>query len=103
MGVNTRQVRFWVVLASTLITASSVSVAGMVGWVGLVIPHLGRVITGANFNELIPASALLGAIYLLLVDNIARNAWSVEIPIGILTAIIGVPFFLFIYRANAKR
>lgn len=103
MGINTGQVRFFVIMASTLITASSVSVAGMVGWVGLVIPHLGRVIVGANFKKLLPTSALLGASYLLLVDDIARNAWSVEIPIGILTAVLGVPFFLFIYSSNARR
>ncbi len=103
LGVKTRSVRYLVILAATLITASSVAVAGMVGWVGLVIPHLARVFVGPNFRQLIPASALLGASYLLLVDDIARNAWVVEIPIGILMAVVGVPVFLLIYRANARR
>lgn len=103
LGVEPGRVRLAVILAATLITASSVSVAGMVGWVGLVIPHLGRALVGADFRALIPASALLGASYLLIVDDIVRNAASVEIPIGILTAILGVPFFLAIYRASARR
>ena len=103
LGVDPRRVRFAVILAATLITASSVSVAGMVGWVGLVIPHLGRALVGADFRALLPASALLGASYLLVVDDVVRNAASVEIPIGILTAILGVPFFLAVYRASSRR
>ncbi len=103
LGVEPRRVRLAVILAATLITASSVSVAGMVGWVGLVIPHLGRAIVGADYRALSPASALLGASYLLIVDDVVRNAASVEIPIGILTAILGVPFFLVIYRSSSRR
>ena len=103
LGVDPRRVRFAVILAATLITASSVSVAGMVGWVGLVIPHLGRALVGADFRALLPASALLGASYLLVVDDVVRNAASVEIPIGILTAVLGVPFFLAVYRASSRR
>lgn len=103
LGVDPRRVRFAVILAATLITASSVSVAGMVGWVGLVIPHLGRSLVGADFRALLPASALLGASYLLVVDDVVRNAASVEIPIGILTAILRVPFFLAVYRASSRR
>lgn len=103
MGVRTSLTRNIVIIAATLITASSVSVAGMVGWVGLVIPHLGRILVGPNFGALIPASSLLGAAYLLIVDNIARNLWAIEIPIGILTAVIGVPVFILVYRASARR
>lgn len=102
MGINTRQVRRLVIIAATLITAASVSVCGMIGWIGLVIPHLGRALVGPNYKVLLPVSALLGSSYLLIVDNIARCTWSVELPIGILTAILGVPFFVVIFRHNAK-
>ena len=68
-----------------------------------IIPHLGRALVGADFRALLPASALLGASYLLVVDDVVRNAASVEIPIGILTAVLGVPFFLAVYRASSRR
>ncbi|ADU26417.1 transport system permease protein [Ethanoligenens harbinense YUAN-3] len=102
MGVKTAAARRWIIVGATLITASAVSVCGMVGWVGLVIPHLARALVGPNFNRLIPASALLGASYLLVVDNVARCAWSVEPPIGILTSVLGVPVFWVIFRHNTR-
>lgn len=102
MGVNTRRTRLLVIFASTLVTSVSVSVAGIVGWIGLVIPHLARAVVGPNYKVLLPASMLIGATYLLLVDNIARLLASVEIPIGILTAVLGVPFFVVIFRHNMK-
>lgn len=102
LGINTRRTRLVVILAATLITASSVAIAGVIGWVGLVIPHLGRAIVGPNYRVLLPTTMAIGAGFLLLVDDIARMAMSVEIPIGILTAILGVPFFIFIFRRNTR-
>ena len=102
LGVNTGRVRLIVIFASTLIVACSVAVAGIVGWVGLVIPHLARSIVGPNYKVLLPCSMVVGAVYLLLVDNIARLAMTVEVPIGILTAILGVPFFVVIFKHNMK-
>jgi iron complex transport system permease protein len=96
MGVNAHLIRFVVIISSTLTTAASVSVSGMIGWVGLVIPHLARKIVGNNYSYLIPASVLCGAIFLLLVDNVSRNFFTTEIPLGILTAVIGAPFFIYL-------
>lgn len=95
MGVNTKRLRFIIILCATLITASSVAVSGMIGWVGLVIPHLGRKLVGNDCRYLMFASFIMGAIFLLMVDNFSRNLSAVEIPIGILTAFIGAPFFVY--------
>ncbi len=102
LGIKTTNTRRLIILASTLITASTVSVCGMVGWVGLIIPHVARAVVGANFRKLIPASALIGAAFLVLVDDVARCAFSIELPIGILTSFLGVPFFFFIFSRRAK-
>ena len=85
-----------VIFCATLITAASVSVSGMIGFVGLVIPHLTRRMVGNNYKYLMPASMLNGAIFLLWVDNLSRNLFTTEIPIGILTSVIGVPFFIYL-------
>jgi iron complex transport system permease protein len=102
LGVNVKRTRLVVIFASTLVVGCSVAVAGIVGWVGLVIPHLARAIVGPNYKALVPTSIVIGAAYLLLVDNFCRLIASVEIPIGILTAIIGVPVFVYIFRRNTK-
>ena len=102
MGVNTTVTRLLVIFASTLVTSISVAVAGVIGWIGLVIPHLARAIVGPNYKVLLPTSMFVGAAYLLIVDNLARLMATIEIPIGILTAILGVPFFVFIFRRNMK-
>lgn len=102
MGVNTGLVRLIVITAATLVTASSVALCGVIGWVGLVIPHLARRLVGNNYNVLMPASMLLGAVFLLIVDNIARTMWTSEIPIGILTAFIGAPFFIYLITKESK-
>lgn len=102
MGVNTSAVRLVVIFASTLIVSVSVAVSGIVGWVGLMVPHLARALVGPNYRVLLPASMAIGASFLLLVDNISRMALSVEIPIGILTSILGVPFFIIIFRHNMR-
>ena len=96
MGVNAPKIRLWIVLCSTLVTASAVSVSGMIGWVGLVIPHMMRRIVGSDYRYLMPGSMLGGGIFLLIVDNVSRNATTAGIPIGILTAFIGAPFFLWL-------
>lgn len=94
MGVNARRLRILVILSATLVTAASVSVSGVIGWVGLVIPHLARRLVGSNYRYLMPASMLLGALFLLLVDDVSRNLLATEIPLGILTSLIGAPFFI---------
>lgn len=96
MGVNTSALRLAVILCAAVLTAASVAAAGMIGWVGLVIPHLSRKQVGSDCRYLLPASMLLGAAFLLLVDNISRNLLAVEIPIGILTAFVGAPFFIYL-------
>ena len=96
MGVHASRLRLVVVLCSTLVTAASVSVSGMIGWVGLVVPHLCRKMVGNDYRRLLPCSMLLGASFMLVVDDVSRNLLAVEIPIGILTAFIGAPFFLYL-------
>ncbi|NLA86551.1 MAG: iron ABC transporter permease [Clostridiales bacterium] len=96
IGINPVKIRLIVVVCATLVTAASVSVSGMIGWVGLVIPHLTRRLVGNNYRHLMPASMLFGAIFLLLIDNVSRNLLATEIPIGILTAFIGAPFFIYL-------
>lgn len=96
MGVHAGALRLVVVVCATLVTASAVSVSGTVGWVGLVIPHLCRRLVGNDYRKLLPASMLLGALFLLIVDDISRNLLATEIPLGILTAFVGAPFFLYL-------
>jgi len=100
MGVNTEQLKLIIILSATVITASCVCISGIIGWVGLIIPHVGRILVGPDHKKLIPASMLLGASYLLFVDDVARSVISTEIPIGILTAIIGAPFFAYLIRKS---
>ena len=102
MGVNARRARIVVIIAAPLVTAARVCVTGMIGWVGLVIPHLCRMLVGADYRRLIPASMLMGASFLLIVDDVARLATTAEIPIGILTAFVGAPFFLYLITRKKK-
>ena len=103
MGVHTDRLRLTVILSATVLTASAVSVSGMIGWVGLVIPHLSRRIVGNDCRWLLPMSMLFGAAFLLLVDNLARCLTAVEIPIGILTAFVGAPFFIYLMVKGGER
>lgn len=96
LGVDTEKLRIIVILCCTLLTAAAVSISGIIGWVGLVIPHVARIIVGPDHRKLLPASISLGAVFLLLVDDVCRTAAPVEIPLGILTAIIGAPFFIYL-------
>jgi iron complex transport system permease protein len=95
LGIDTRSTRILVILASTLMTAPAVSLCGIVDWVGLLIPHIARMLAGPNFPRLLPVSLLLGGGYLLLVDDVIRTM-PVEVPLGVLTAVIGAPFFVFL-------
>ncbi|HWR30918.1 MAG TPA: iron ABC transporter permease [Negativicutes bacterium] len=97
LGVNPQATRIAVILLSTVITAACVTVSGIIGWVGLIIPHICRRMVGVNHSGLLPASCLLGAGFMVVVDCVARNLTAAEIPIGILTALVGAPFFALIY------
>jgi iron complex transport system permease protein len=101
LGVETERLKGMVIVCTTLITAAAVSVCGMVGWVGLVIPHVGRMLVGPDHRYLLPATLSIGASYLLFIDDIARTATAGEIPLGILTAIIGAPFFAYLLRRTS--
>ena len=103
LGVNTKAVRAIAIASASLLTASSVAVAGMIGWVGLVIPHITRMMTGPDSRLTIPSSALLGAVFLTAVDTVARTVSYQEIPIGILTSFIGAPFFLYLIIREGRR
>ncbi len=102
LGLATGPLRVAVVAAATLVTAASVATAGIVGWVGLVVPHLARFLVGPGFGRLIPTAALLGAGTLLTIDTLARTVAPVEVPLGILTAFVGTPVFLWLL-ARAER
>ena len=94
LGVHVARLRAIVIAAATVATAASVAVCGIVGWVGLVVPHMARLVAGPEFSRLLPLSALFGAIFLLAIDTLARPPRPIEIPPGILTAFIGTPLFL---------
>ncbi len=96
LGINTGRLRFIVIICSTLMTAAAVSVSGMIGWVGLVIPHFCRLIFGYDYRRLIPSSILLGAAFMILVDDLARTVTTSEIPLGVLTAFVGAPVFVWL-------
>lgn len=101
LGVDTGRLRLVVVVVATLLAAATVSVAGIIGWVGLVVPHAARILVGANFSRVLPVSAALGACYLVLMDDLARTVTAAEMPIGILTAIVGAPVFALLLRRRA--
>jgi ABC-type Fe3+-siderophore transport system, permease component len=98
LGINPVKIRIAIIAASTVITASAVMVTGIIGWVGLIIPNLCRMLVGADYKYLMPTACLSGAVFMILVDFIARVLTPAEIPIGILTAIIGAPFFAVVYK-----
>ncbi|WP_202901183.1 FecCD family ABC transporter permease [Methylocaldum szegediense] len=102
LGIDTRRVRLVIILSATLISALTVVMAGMIGWIGLIVPHIARLIVGPDNGRLVPASALLGGIFLLVVDDLARNLFTVEIPIGVLSELLGIPIFILVLR-NARK
>ncbi|MEA1961467.1 MAG: iron ABC transporter permease [Bacillota bacterium] len=103
LGINVERSRWIIIVAATLITAVSVSLCGIIGWVGLVIPHIGRMLVGPNHKKLLPVCVSLGSFYLLIIDNIARTATAAEIPLSILTAIVGAPFFAYLLRKTGGK
>ena len=102
LGVDTRTLRALVIAAATLMTASAVAISGIIGWVGLLIPHAARLLVGPDFGRLLPLAMLLGAAFLLAVDTLCRTLATIEVPPGVLTALIGTPFFLWLF-ALARR
>lgn len=102
-GVDVRRDRGVAIVAASVLAALSVSVSGIIGWVGIVVPHLARMVAGPDFRRLLPASFSLGVVYLLVIDDVCRALTSMEIPIGVVTGIVGVPVFLyFIYRKKVS-
>lgn len=97
-GVNIRALRMCGIICATLCTASSISMCGQVGWIGLLVPHMCRMMLGTDHRKLLPASILLGGSFLVVVDTMARSLTAAELPISILTAVIGAPFFIFLMR-----
>jgi iron complex transport system permease protein len=102
LGLPTGPLRVAIVAAATLVTSASVATAGIIGWVGLVVPHIARTLVGPDFARLLPAAALLGGGFLLVIDTIARTAAAIEIPLGILTALVGTPFFIWLLASVSK-
>jgi iron complex transport system permease protein len=102
LGVNVRVIRLVLIAAATLISALTVAMGGIIGWVGLVIPHIARMLVGPDNRILLPAAALIGAIYLLTVDGMARLLFRAEVPLGILTSLVGIPFFALVLRKAKK-
>ncbi|KAF5083327.1 putative ABC transporter permease protein [anaerobic digester metagenome] len=102
LGINTRRMQGLIIVCCTVVTASSISICGIIGWIGLVIPHITRMIVGPDHKVLLPASIVLGAFFLLLIDDVARTLVTVEIPLGILTALIGAPFFLYLLMKSRE-
>ena len=96
MGLDVKKYRVLFIVCATLLTTASVAVSGVIGWVGLIIPHIARLLVGPNYKKLMPVSLLIGASFLILVDDITRCAFSSEIPLGIITSIIGAPFFILL-------
>jgi iron complex transport system permease protein len=96
LGIDTKKMTILVVICATLVTTSAISISGIIGWVGLVVPHISRMLVGPSHKKLLPMSVFLGASFLLVVDDLARTLMSMEIPLGILTALIGAPFFAYL-------
>lgn len=93
----------FVIVCATLATAAAVCVSGVIGWIGLVVPHMGRLVAGNNNNELIPAAFSIGACFLIVVDTVSRLISTSEMPLGILTALVGGPFFIYLLKQTKGR
>ena len=103
LGIHVRRYRLIFIFASTLLSAAAVCLGGLIGWVGLMIPHMARALVGVDYSRLIPASAMLGGIYLVLMDDIARSVLSLELPLGVVTSIMGAPFFVYLIIKRKER
>lgn len=102
LGINVKFEKLLIMLATTLTTSSAISSAGIIGWVGLIIPHISRMIFGVDNRVVIPSSALIGASFLLIADDFSRGIASFEIPVGIFTSLIGIPFFVYFLKKSGK-
>ncbi|MBQ6585902.1 MAG: iron ABC transporter permease [Coriobacteriales bacterium] len=102
LGVNADLLRAIMIICATLVTSTTVAFCGVIGWIGLIVPHMARAIVGADFSKLLPASALAGAGFALAVDIVAHSLMQLELPLGILTALIGAPFFLFLLKRGKR-
>ena len=102
LGVQVNRFRFFIIITASLLTALSVSVCGIIGWVGLVVPHIARLIVGPEHKRLVPFTILLGGIFMLWVDNISRSFTDYEIPVGIVTSLCGAPFFMFLLKRSRE-
>ena len=96
LGVDVTRITRVIIVSATLLTAASVCISGVIGWVGLVVPHLGRMITGPDYQRLLPMTIVIGASFLLVMDDLSRTLIATEIPLGILTALLGAPFFAYL-------
>jgi iron complex transport system permease protein len=103
LGIDTSRLRFTSIACASLLTASIVSVTGIIGWVGLIIPHFARFMVGPDHRALLPASFLTGASFLLLVDDLSRTVSSLEIPLGVITSLVGAPLFFLVLRMTRKK
>lgn len=103
LGVDVKKVRLLIIILATFLSTLSVMLAGIIGWVGLVIPHIARFLIGSNHITLIPFCAILGATFLVIVDTLSRTISPIEIPLGIITSLVGIPVFIFVLRYNLKR
>ncbi|MBN2629450.1 MAG: iron ABC transporter permease [Rhodobacteraceae bacterium] len=102
LGVETGRLRLLVILCATLVTATAVAISGIIGWIGLMVPHMARFLVGARFDRLLPASLILGATFLVLVDTTARSVATMEVPLGVLTALIGAPVFVWLLARGRR-
>ena len=104
MGVQVSRLRFIVILSTTLLTATVVSITGLIGWIGLVVPHIARFLIGSDNRWLLPSAFILGGMFLLLIDLLSRTISALEIPLGIIASIIGAPIFFFVLKSvKSKR
>lgn len=102
LGVETGRLRLIVILCATLVTATAVAISGIIGWIGLMVPHMARFLVGARFDRLLPTSLILGATFLVLVDTAARSVALMEVPLGVLTALIGAPVFVWLLARGRR-
>jgi len=103
LGINIKRYRLIFITVSTMLSAAAICLGGLIGWVGLMVPHMARTLIGANYKQLIPACGIIGAIYLLIMDNIARSVLSLELPLGVVVSVMGAPFFVFLIIKRRER
>jgi iron complex transport system permease protein len=98
LGIDIEKMRLVIILCATLVTSAAVSISGIIGWVGLVVPHIARMMVGPNYSKLLPLSLVMGASFMLIVDDIARTIVATEIPLGIITSLLGAPVFGYLIK-----